>query len=80
LTEGYIRCSVSGGLQKAFDKGWSMFIGDQSAWINLRLQQVDKYYKEQFDRTMSEWTDMKEYIESLELKSSNQDFRRTVTR
>jgi hypothetical protein len=67
LAEGYVGCKVSGGLQKAYDKGWSFFIGDQNAWINnyLRLQQVDKYYQEQFDRTMSEWNDMKEYIESL---------------
>jgi hypothetical protein len=80
LAEGYVGCKVSDGLQKAFDKGWKLFIDDQRAWINLRLQQVDKYYQEQFDRTMSEWNDMKEYIETLELKSSNIEFQRIVSR
>jgi hypothetical protein len=72
LAEGYVGCKVYGGWQKAFDKGWVIFIDDQDAWISQRLQQVDKYYQQQFDRTMYEWHDMKDYIESLELKSSNQ--------
>ena len=80
LAEGYVGCKIYDGMQKAFDKGWSLFIGDQNAWINLRLQQVDKYYQEQFDRTMSEWNDMKEYIENLELKSSDQELQRIAIR
>ena len=80
LAEGYVGCKVHDGMQKAYDKGWSLFIGDQSAWINLRLQQVDKYYQEQFDRTMSEWNDMKEYIENLGKTSSDRELQRIVTR
>ena len=53
LAEGYVGCKIDDGLQKAFDKGWALFIGDQDAWISLRLQQDDKYYQEQFERTMS---------------------------
>ena len=57
-----------------------MFIDDQDAWIKLRLQQVDKYYHEQFDRTMTEWNDMKVYIENLDLKLSDQELQRILTR
>ena len=80
LAEGYVGCKIDNGMQKAFDKGWSLFIGDQNAWINLRLQQVDKYYQEQFDRTMSEWNDMKEYIENLGLNLSDRELQRIVMR
>ena len=80
LAESYVGCKVNDGQQKALDKGWDMFNHDQFAWYELRLQQVDKYYQEQFDRTMSEWNDMKVYIENLELKSSDRELQRIVTR
>ena len=80
LVEKYVGCNVEDGLEKAVDKGFEMFIDNHNAWIQLRLQQVDMYYHEQFDHTMSEWNEMKEYIENLELKLSNQELQRIVTR
>ena len=80
LAEGYVGCKIDNSLQKAFDKGWKIFINDQDAWIKLRLQQVDKYYHEQFDRTMNEWNDMKVYIENLDLKLSDQELQRILIR
>ena len=78
LAEGYVGCKIHDGLQKAFDKGWALFIGDQSAWISLRLQQVDKYYREQFERTMSNWNNIKEYIENLETRMSSEELQQRI--
>ena len=78
LAEGYVGYKIHDGLQKAFDKGWALFIGDQDVWISLRLKQVDKYYQEQFERTMSNWNDMKQYIDMLELEASNEELQLVV--
>ena len=84
VAEGYVGCALdlNYALQKAYDKGWALFIDDQDAWIKLRLQQVDKYYHVQFERTMSEWNHMKIFIENLGQNSSKslRELQHIVTR
>ena len=81
LIEKYVGCKVEDGLEKAIDEGFEMYEHDHFAWISLRLQQVDKYYREQFNRTIVEWNKIKWYFEYLDLKLSEQELQqRIVTR
>lgn len=80
LAEGYVGCAVADSQMKATGKGAELFMDDKKAWINLRLQQVDKYYQEQLERTITNWNNIKDYIEKLALKVSDEELnQRTVT-
>lgn len=81
LAEGYVGCKVDHAMSKAIDKGLDIFMNDLDAWLNLRLQQVDKYYQQQFERTMTNWNSIKDYLEKLALKMSDEELQqRIVTR